>query len=143
MNEKNKQELLLLQWQSCVELANAVSQRRDSMNNLMATMNIGILTAVSLIWDLKSLIISVAGIILCVFWIRLIKYYKCLNAAKYDVILKLEEQLPDQPMKKEWDIYCGNKKNCEGTKIEIWLPSLFITIYAILIIVLCILTISA
>lgn len=28
-----KMELILSQWQTCVEMANSVSQRRDSMNN--------------------------------------------------------------------------------------------------------------
>lgn len=29
-------EALLSQWQTCVEMANSVSQRRDSMNNLFS-----------------------------------------------------------------------------------------------------------
>lgn len=29
------EETLLTQWQTCVEMANAVSQRRDAMNNLL------------------------------------------------------------------------------------------------------------
>ena len=31
------EETLLTQWQTCVEMANAVSQRRDAMNNLFGT----------------------------------------------------------------------------------------------------------
>ena len=32
--EEEQQETLLAQWQTCVEMANAVSERRDNMNNL-------------------------------------------------------------------------------------------------------------
>ena len=40
-------EVLLSQWQTCVEMANSVSQRRDSMNNLFVTLNIALLAAKS------------------------------------------------------------------------------------------------
>lgn len=36
------EETLLTQWQTCVEMANAVSQRRDAMNNLFVTLNLAI-----------------------------------------------------------------------------------------------------
>lgn len=35
--EEEQQETLLAQWQTCVEMANAVSERRDNMNNLFVT----------------------------------------------------------------------------------------------------------
>lgn len=34
---------VLAQWQTCVEMANATSQRRDTMNNIFVTLNLGIL----------------------------------------------------------------------------------------------------
>jgi len=33
-NNEPKDELLLAQWQTCVEMANSISQRRDTMNNI-------------------------------------------------------------------------------------------------------------
>ena len=59
-------ELILSQWQTCVEMANSVSQRRDAMNNIFITLNLAIVTAVSVTWDLKTLLILVAGISTCV-----------------------------------------------------------------------------
>ena len=41
MNEIDKQ-LALAQWQTCVEMANAVSQRRDATNNLFVTLHLAV-----------------------------------------------------------------------------------------------------
>jgi len=48
--------ILLSQWQTSVEMANAISQRRDSMNNIYVTLNLAITTTISLIGDLKSIV---------------------------------------------------------------------------------------
>ena len=32
---EDKTEIILAQWQTCVEMANSVSQRRDAMNNIL------------------------------------------------------------------------------------------------------------
>ena len=36
-NTTEDKELLLNQWQTCVDMANSVSQRRDNMNNIFIT----------------------------------------------------------------------------------------------------------
>ena len=38
------------------------------MNNVFITLNLALLTAVSLAWDIKSVFIIIAGIITCVIW---------------------------------------------------------------------------
>ena len=134
-NTNHDQAVLLEQWKTCVEAANSISQRRDAMNNLMATISIAVLAAISILWDAKSLILSFAGIALCMFWIRLIHYYKRLNTAKYDVILELEQSLPAQPFKDEWGLLCAEQKHREGTKLETWLPIAFAVAYAVIIVV--------
>ena len=45
-HDSNKSELILAQWQTCVEMANSVSQRRDSMNNIFITLNLAILATI-------------------------------------------------------------------------------------------------
>lgn len=57
------EETLLTQWQTCVEMANAVSQRRDAMNNLFVTLNLAIVAAASFIWDAKTIMLLVSGIL--------------------------------------------------------------------------------
>lgn len=84
------EETLLTQWQTCVEMANAVSQRRDAMNNLFVTLNLAIVAAASFIWDAKTIMLLVSGIIVCVVWIFFIRNFRELNRAKFEVINKLE-----------------------------------------------------
>ena len=49
---RDNEATILAQWQTCVDMANATSQRRDSMNNLFATLNIALIAATSIVWDL-------------------------------------------------------------------------------------------
>lgn len=39
MEQEDKDQDVLAIWQTCVEMANGVSQRRDTMNNLFVTLN--------------------------------------------------------------------------------------------------------
>ena len=85
-NTTEDKELLLNQWQTCVDMANSVSQRRDNMNNIFITLNLAIMAAVSITWDIKSLFILIAGITICILWMLNIRNYKLLNTAKFNVI---------------------------------------------------------
>ena len=78
------EETLLTQWQTCVEMANAVSQRRDAMNNLFVTLNLAIVAAASFIWYAKTIMLLVSGIIVCVVWIFFIRNFRELNRAKME-----------------------------------------------------------
>lgn len=130
-NNDSKDELLLAQWQTCVEMANSISQRRDAMNNVFVTLNLAIMAAVSIVWDIKSILILVAGIVVCVLWILFIRNYKQLNSAKFDVINKIEKELPCQPFCDEWEKLKINKKYMDGTKLEKALPIMFIVLYVV------------
>lgn len=130
-NEENKTKIILAQWQTCVEMANSVSQRRDTMNNIFVTLNLTIIAAVSLTWDIKSLFILVAGIVFCIIWLLLIRNYKMLNSEKFNVINNIEHLLPVKPFNDEWEKLKSNKKYMDGTKIEKFLPLMFIFLYLI------------
>jgi hypothetical protein len=47
--------------------------------------------------------VSVAGIVLCAAWWALVKSYRDLNAAKFGVILAMEQTLPARIFGDEWD----------------------------------------
>ena len=94
---KDNKEIILAQWQTCVDMANSTSQRRDAMNNLFATLNIALIAATSIVWDLKSIMMAVGGVILCSVWLAFVKYFRQLNEAKFKVINDLEKKLPEQP----------------------------------------------
>ena len=134
MDNKNE-EIILAQWQTCVEMANSVSQRRDTMNNIFVTVNLAIIAAVSLTFEFKSIFILAAGIVLCILWILFIGNYKLLNAAKFKVIQQIEDKLPVSPFKDEWEELKKNKRYKDGTRLETILPIMFMILYAIAIIV--------
>lgn len=134
-----KIELILLQWQTCVEMANSISQRRDAMNNIFITLNLAIVTAVSVTWDLKTLLILVAGIATCVIWLLFIRNYRVLNTEKFKVINEIEDKLLVKPFNEEWKGLTANKKYMDSTKLEKALPYAFIAIYAIAIVLILVL----
>lgn len=130
-NTDDKTEIILAQWQTCVEMANSVSQRRDTMNNIFVTLNLAIIAAVSITWDLKSLFILAAGIVICIIWILFIRNYKLLNTEKFNVINDIEKKLPIKPFNDEWKKLKSNKKYRDSTKLENTLPIMFIVLYVV------------
>lgn len=133
-NDDDKTEAILAQWQTCVEMANFVSQRRDTMNNIFVTLNLAIIATVSITWDIKSLFILAAGIVVCIIWLLFIRNYKLLNTEKFNVINEIENKLPVKPFNDEWKKLKSNKKYKDGTKLENTLPLMFIVLYVIAII---------
>ena len=115
-----------------IEMANAVSQRRDAMNNLFVTLNLAIVAAASFIWDAKTIMLLVSGIIVCVVWIFFIRNFRELNRAKFEVINKLEQSLPVSAFSDEWQSLKKSKKYIEGTKLEKVLPYAFCVLYVVI-----------
>lgn len=130
----DKIEIVLAQWQTCVEMANSVSQRRDTMNNIFVTLNLAIVAAISINWDMKSLFILVAGIVVCVIWLLFIRNYKLLNTEKFNVINEIKKKLPVKPFNDEWKKLQRNKQYKDSTRLEKTLPIMFIVLYVIAII---------
>lgn len=133
-HDSNKSEIILAQWKTCVEMANSVSQRRDSMNNVFITLNLAILATISIAWNIKSLFLLASGIAFCCVWLFFIKNYKLLNREKFKVIDSLESQLPAHPFREEWEKLQKVKKYKDGTRLEKVLPITFIFIYALAIV---------
>ena len=138
-NTNRDKELLLNQWQTCVDMANSVSQRHDNMNNIFITLNLAIIAAISITWDIKSLFILIVGITICILWILIIQNYKLLNTAKFNVINSIEEKLPSTPFKDEWQFLKNSKKYMDSTTLERILPITFIILYIVAIIAIIVL----
>ena len=84
-----------------VEMADRISARRGLANSFFLTINttvLGILGTVKASWYL-----AIAGIILCVSWWALLKSYRDLNRAKFEVILAMEQKLPARLYGDEWN----------------------------------------
>jgi hypothetical protein len=125
-------ESLLAQWKTCVEMANSVSARRDTMNNLFVTLHLALVTTVAVIWDSKAYPLLGLGCVLCLLWFLSIGNYRKLNQAKYDVICEIEKQLPTQPFNDEWINIKKAKFYIEGTHLEKCMPIIFSLSYIVI-----------
>lgn len=126
-----EREILLAQWQTCVEMANSVSNRRDNMNNIFVTLNLAIIATFSIIGELKSLFLLISGIVECVIWMFFIRNFKLLNTEKFVVINNIEKKLPVQPFTDEWKKLKKNKKYRDSTNLEMMLPIMFVILYVV------------
>jgi hypothetical protein len=84
-----------------VEMADRISMRRGTANSFFLTVNTALaalLGGTELRWY-----VAVAGIVLDVTWWALLRSYRELNGAKFEVILALEARLPARLFGDEWD----------------------------------------
>ena len=117
MEKETKEQDIHAIWQTCVEMANAVSQRRDTMNNLFVTLNIAVIAAISWMWDIKTAFLCAAGLVICVVWLLYINNFKRLNSAKFKIINELEQKMGVSPFKDEWDVLQKTKRYIKGTTL--------------------------
>ena len=138
---------LLEQYKLYVQMADNVSSRRQSANSFFLTINTTIVALVGYInasiaeANSFNWLISVSGMLLSFLWYRLIRSYKDLNSGKFQVIHKLEEELPSSPYDLEWEQMgkgTNSKLYLPFTHIELFIPWVFFTIHAI-VLSLCIL----
>ena len=119
-------------------MADRVSERRLTVNNLFITLN-SIILSLSVIIPKKSEIsIAIVGVIISLIWITNINSYKNLNSAKFEVINELEKQLPTQPFNYEWFLVGkgqDKKKYKKLTQIEKSIPIIFIIIYLAILVI--------
>lgn len=84
-----------------VEMADRISARRGVANSFFLTANtfvVAILGAADIRWYLPA-----AGIVFSVTWWALLKSYRDLNSAKFEIILAMEERLPFRVYGDEWN----------------------------------------
>ena len=83
-----------------VEMADRISARRGVANSFFLTINTAVLAllgSTDVRWYPAA-----AGIAVCVTWWALLKSYRDLNRAKFEIILALESRLPARPYGDEW-----------------------------------------
>lgn len=123
------------QYKIFVSSAEKVSDMRLNSNKFFITINSLIVTLFGIFLEKLSWavwIIPVLGVGLAVLWIKSIKNYSELNSAKFKIINKIEEELPLDPYKKEWDILEKNEKYKTLSNTEKKIPYLFIGAYIVL-----------
>ncbi|MDD1679377.1 MAG: hypothetical protein LUO93_09390 [Methanomicrobiales archaeon] len=141
----NFHEHLLEMYKVYMEMADHVSQRRDSANNFFVTLNSAIIALIGIVASILTssiilkfcwvVVISVTGIIICVRWRDIIQSHKDLNSGKFVIIHMLEEKLPATLYKTEWSYLnppIGRKRYKSLTLAELQVPLVFIGLYTLI-----------
>ena len=127
----NYSETALEQWKTCVEAATSNTEKRNNTNSIFITINSALVAFISYSLNIKSIVLSVIGVIICLLWKQSINNYKLLSSVKYYIINEIEQNLPLAPFSYEWE-KLKTEHNYKGlTKIEAFLPWLFLAVYLI------------
>jgi hypothetical protein len=98
---------LLEQYKLYVEMADKISERRQSANSYFLTINSALLAFVGYVTTKDTSdylwLVGTSGIALCLLWYQLIRSYSDLNGAKFKVIHEIEIRLPVSPYDAEWE----------------------------------------
>jgi hypothetical protein len=154
-------------YKTAVEMADRVSARRAGSNTFFLTVNTALAAIVGIVssarkppphgsipsYDAFGLVTTaIAGIVLAVVWWMLLRYYRRLNGAKWQVINHLEVKLPARPFTDEWAILHPDEpptkeglsklawgqrlkmraKHREASVVEQVVPFVFMAIYVVL-----------
>jgi hypothetical protein len=122
-----------------VEMADRVSQRRQAANNFYLSVNTFLVGGSAFLKTLTPdvvtlVIVTIAGLAICVLWCQNIQSYKTLNEAKFKVINEIETRLAEQPFSAEWqrlDSDGDGARHKPFHKIEGGVPWVFVAVYAI------------
>jgi hypothetical protein len=148
--EEQYQNHLLEQYKLYVQMADKISERRQSANSFFLTVNTALIAFLGLVAspDVGGdtglvaspplpwvLVVSAAGVVLCYSWYRLVRSYKDLNTAKFKVVHAIESRLPASPYDAEWEAVGRGedpKLYLPFTHVEIWIPWVFAALYILL-----------
>ena len=123
------------------ELADRVSQRREGANRLYMSFLLALIVFLATMarfgmGDVPDwLALGATGIIgasLSGSWLTVIRSYRQLNTGKLKVLNELEEQLPFQFFKREWELLGegkDRKRYRKLTKVESALPYIFLAFF--------------
>ncbi len=131
---------VLEQYRLYVLMADKISERRQSANTYLLTVNtvlaaiLGLATAVpGRNSSLAFLAIGgIAGMVLAYTWYRLIASYRQLSSGKFRVVHAMERLLPLRPYDAEWAAL-GRGEDPKiyrpFTSVETWIPGVFFVLY--------------
>jgi hypothetical protein len=136
------QAALLEQYKLYVEMADRISARRSMANTFFLALNTTVSTVIGVLlqhsprsasWLLAFPLIALLG--QCAAWFLIVRSYRQLNAAKYEVVGALEEGLPASPYWcAEWVALSegrGRARYWPLTQLEQWVPILFGATYVV------------
>lgn len=135
-------EGVLEQYRLYVEMADRVSQRRALSNTFFLTLNAGAVAVLGSSvpqWSASDLgwlaLPCLALLVQCVAWFGIVRSYRLLNTAKYEVVGALEERLPASPYwRAEWWILgqgADRRRYWPLSHLEQVVPVVFALLYAV------------
>ena len=138
-------ESYLEQYKLYLEHLDKLADRRQSSNSFFLTLNAGLCATLAFLCskdaaeEIRRLlfVIPFAGIVMAVFWHRLVASYRQLSTGKFEIVHRMEKHLPMAPYRAEWKVLGGgtdSSKYVPLTHVEVWVPRLFITMYALLLV---------
>jgi hypothetical protein len=134
--DKEASQQYLELYKLTVEMADRVSARRATANAFFLTVNTALLAFVSS-GSLNELrLVALAGIALSATWAVLLKSYRDLNSAKFEVIINMEKNLEAHVFADEWESL--KEKRSKGWRrwyaefgtVERLVPLIFAALYA-------------
>lgn len=130
-------EILIEQYKIYVEMADRISQRRGATNTFFLTFNTAIVAALAGFFQHvpSNVLVAfyLAACVMAVTWGILLRSYRNINTAKFQVIGALEKRLPAQMFyEAEWKALGEGKdfrKHIPLSLIETLVPLVFLCIY--------------
>lgn len=129
-------ETLLEQYKLYVGTAEKVSEKRQTANAYFLSLNSFLLVLSGYLTTIKfqswHVLIVLAGIFICIFWLLNLQSYRSLNSVKYKVIHEMEKQLPIKLFYDEWGLLDRGKNKrtyLRLSRVEQGVPTIFIFLY--------------
>jgi len=125
--------------------AQHLSERRQAASQTYLTVNTAIFAVLALLvkdlglhgWGLLLVILPLflVGALACLTWHKIISQYKTLIGWRYDQLKEMEQAISGshQTYSKEWENFFkpqGGKDRFRFSRLEAWLPRLFVGLYA-------------
>jgi len=138
------QEHLLEQYKLFVETADKVTERRLNANNYFLTINAFLISLFGVLANFSntgplgskiwSFLVPVAGFLVCITWMTIIKSFRQLNSGKFKIIHELETVLPAALFDAEWTVLerGRGKTYTRTTLVEVLVPRIFTGLYVVL-----------
>ena len=138
----NFSEHLIEQYKVYTSSIENVSNRRQKTNEFFLALNTAIIAFVGYVLVKNDLnpdhiifvLIPIIGTTICYLWLRTIKSYRQLNGKKFEILHKIETELPIELYSEEWKLLKkgeDKKVYAQLTDIEFLIPKFFGIIYII------------
>jgi hypothetical protein len=128
------------------QVTHQLSERRQAATQTYLTVNTVISAALGFLvkdmsfrgWGLVlvSLPFFLVGVLACLIWHKIITQYKALAGWRYEQLIKMEEAMPQSYqmyLKEQQEFFPSQaaKRHVSFSQLELWLPRLFLALYAI------------